>query len=562
MSFKKSIIRSGSLLMCVAGAVSLSAMAKSDKNPEMVQGNASETSVKNIIVMIPDGADFSTVTLSRWMNGKALTLDSMFTGTVRTSMANSAITGSAAAATAFATGYKTSGRMLGLGPRPDTLLSSYKWPKPKEEFSYKPLASVLEAAKAKGMSTGLVSTSRVTHATPAGFAVHIPDRGMDNEIMEQMVYQNIDVVLGGGERHLLPKADGGKRGDNENLKSVLLNKGYSVVTTKSELAKNTTPKVWGMFAKSHMNADVDRKLLSPEEPSLAEMTEHALTKLSKNKDGFFLMVEGSQVDWGGHANDAFWAGSDMIAFDKAVSAAKKFADNNPGTVIIGFSDHATGGMTIGHQKVKYKYTKMPEDSIVYPLSKMNLTSQGMEKLWGDSITDDTLRTLAKTHWGIELTEVEIAEIFSRGQNGKMRNALNEVVSENYTVIGWTTHGHVGSDVPLWSYGEKKLMGNIDNTEIAQFVAGLLETDLDSLTEELYVNLETVTKDFSIDSVDVNNPVAVMCKEKKCLRFPVNKNIVEVVEGNEKTVVELPSVNVWIKKTNRVYVARKGVDLLK
>ena len=157
---------------------------------------------KNVIVLIPDGCGVSTQTLARWYKGKALNVDEMVVGLAKTYMTNSVITDSAPAATAVTTGYKSTDKFIGVGPRPDNLLSNM--PPVPADMPYKPLATVLEGAKLLGKATGLVATSTISHATPASFGSHVPNRSMENDIMEQLVYQGIDVVFGGGKRHLLP----------------------------------------------------------------------------------------------------------------------------------------------------------------------------------------------------------------------------------------------------------------------------------------------------------------------------------------------------------------------
>lgn len=241
--------------------------------------------------------------------GADLQVDLMDSTAVTSHMANSMITGSAAAATAFSTGHKTTVRFLSIGPRTEDLLSLYapvEMPPP-----YAPMATILEAAKYLGKGTGLVATSRISHATPAAFACHIDDRGKDNDIMEHIVYNNVDVVMGGGKRHLLPGTDcpngvdGGKRTDCQDLQQVLRDRDYSIVETRDELLNipDTEENVYGMFDMSHMQPDVDRKHFAPDQPSIAEMTQASIDVLSKKENGFFLMVEGSQVDWAGHNND-------------------------------------------------------------------------------------------------------------------------------------------------------------------------------------------------------------------------------------------------------------------
>lgn len=265
---------------------------------------------KNIIMMVPDGCDEAIQSLAHIYKGGDLHVDQMPTTAVTSHMANSMITGSAAASTAFATGKKTTARFLSVGPRTEDLLPLYA---PADMVPpYAPMATILEAAKYIHKGTGLVSTSRVTHATPAGFACHIDDRGKDNEIMEHMVYNNIDVVMGGGKRHLLPGDDcpnavsGGKRTDCQDLEQVLKDRGYSFAGTRNDLINlnvDAVDKIFGMFAMSHMQPDMDRKYFAPDEPSLAEMTKAAIDVLSKKENGFFMMIEGSQVDWAGHNND-------------------------------------------------------------------------------------------------------------------------------------------------------------------------------------------------------------------------------------------------------------------
>ena len=288
--------------------------------------------IKNIIVMVPDGCSASIQTMSRWVKGSPLNVDQLNVGSVRTYMATSVITGSAAAATAFATGHKTTVRFLGVGPSEQCdefgencatpFLSNFA----PTAAPFTPIASVLEGAKQQDHATGLVATSRITHATPAAYACHIQDRGMDNEIMEHMVYQSIDVVFGGGARHLIPSDSSyttsfgdiwsGKRTDGENLMQVLENRGYEFVDSLTGMNAVTSGPVWGLFDDSHMDPNLDRDELHPTQPSLAEMTDKAIELLSQDRDGFFLMVEGSQVDWAGHANDAAYMVGDFLAFDE------------------------------------------------------------------------------------------------------------------------------------------------------------------------------------------------------------------------------------------------------
>ncbi len=474
----------------------------------------SNAKIKNVIVMIPDGCDQNIQTLARWYSEDELQLDSMVTGMVSTHMANSVITGSAAAATAFATGEKTSARFIGVGPRTDDLLSIYD----EEDMAkpYAPMATVLEGAKLEGKATGLVATSRITHATPAAYAAHIHDRGMDNEIMEHMVYQDIDVVFGGAERHLVPENDSGERLDGENLTEVLMDEGYQYVTTKDEMESLSSGKAWGMFAWSHMNSELGRE--GTEEPSISEMTDKAIELLSQDKDGFFLMVEGSQIDWAGHGNDPVYMLTDFLAFDEAVELAVDFAEEDGHTLVIVFPDHNTGGMTIGNE-----YT---HDGDNYP--ELKYTGVSVEELV------DPLN----------------------GEEGKV-------------LIGWTTGGHTGGDVPLWAYGPDKPTGLLENTELATCVADAFGFDLEDVNEELFVEIRDAfdEEEWSLDATDPANPVIVIDNGEVIAELPVSKDIL-MIDGAEYDlngiVVAVPMAdgNEELSEDDEFYIPQEALDLIK
>ncbi|MGD9161931.1 MAG: alkaline phosphatase, partial [Desulfobacteraceae bacterium] len=309
---------------------------------------------KNVIVMVPDGCSMSIQTFARLFKGSDINLDKLNVGSVRTFAANSIITDSAAAATAFASGHKTTTGFLGVGPQKEGLLPIYQ----PDSMPYYPLPTILEGAKHNGKSTGLVVTCVIDHATPGGFSAHVPSRIMSDDIIEQIVYQDIDVVLGGGGSNLLPagaeyKSSGGgiwrgRRKDSENLINILQKRGYSFISSRDELEKLGDEKVWGIFNEGNLVPDIDRDELNPSQPSLAEMTEKAIKVLSKNEKGFFLMVEGSQVDYAGHANDPVFMVTEFLAFDKAVGIAVDYAKKDPDTLVVIFPDHDTGGLSIGN----------------------------------------------------------------------------------------------------------------------------------------------------------------------------------------------------------------------
>lgn len=515
---------------------------------------------KNVIILVPDGCDESVQTLARWYKGEDLQVDSMQGGSVKIHMANSVITGSAAAATAFATGHKTTVRFLGVGPRTGDLLPSVV---PTAD-PYAPVASILEAAKRDGKATGLVATSRVSHATPAAFACHIEDRGWDNDIIEHMVYNNIDVVFGGGARHLIPKESsyttifgaswGGKRTDGQNLMQVLFDRGYQFVDNKDDMAALTTGKVWGLFDDSHMDPNMDRETLHPTQPAIADMTAKAIELLSQDRDGFFLMVEGSQVDWAGHNNDPKYMLTDFLAFDEAVRIAVDFAKSDGNTIVLVFPDHNTGGMTIGNYGLSY--TDLGEDELLNPLRGMTMSANALVDKINTSSGWSTAGIIAglADHWGIACSTEVAREIMDLADSVGQSYALARLVSKNYTAIGWTSHGHDAGTVPVWTHGID-IAGTIDNTELAKIVADAIDVNLDRTTKKLYVDINDVTSNYKID---VANDILTVGQAV----FPLGGDYM-VLKGE---TISLPGVTVYASGDDEVaetvYISRRAIRILK
>lgn len=274
----------------------------------------------SIILMIGDGMGFEHVELARLVEvgefGSLNMHDSDWNASATTHSANAAVTDSAAAGTAIATGTKTNNGYLGINP------------------SLVPLETILEYAQTLNKSTGVVSTCRIVDATPASFMTHTDSRYNLDEIARQIVEEsNVDVLLGGGLDYF-----------DSNQISTMISNGYSVVYNQSELADVTSGRVFGLFAGYHMDYEYDRNYTL--QPSIAEMTNKSIELLSQDADGFFLIVEGGKIDLAAHDEDRVRNALETIAFDKAVDVALDYVKNHNNTILIVTADHETEGLVV------------------------------------------------------------------------------------------------------------------------------------------------------------------------------------------------------------------------
>ncbi len=544
-----------------ASAVMATAVSARDSQHRSCGHEGSKSDIKNIIVLVPDGCNQAVQTLARWYKGSDLTVDKMTSGMARTWSANSVITGSAAASTAFGTGFKTEEPFIGVGPSGTGLLTTYKAPLPIEYLRYRPLATVLEGAKHIGKATGLIATATISHATPGGQSAHVPDRNNELEIAEQQVYQNFDVVFAGGKKRLVARTDG------ENLRDTLISRGYQFVETRDQMLSLTSDKVWGLFCDSMMQPDLDRMEYGPTEPSISEMTKKAIELLSQNREGFLLFVEGSMVDYGDHSDDPVYAVTDFLAFDEAVKTAVEFAETDGHTAVLAFPDHNCGGMTIGsyYSDIRKAYDKLPVENVINPLKAMKLTAVGVTNKIADKTDPVQIKSAVQAWWNIALADSDVTQILAWPYNKTFFYKLAAVVSKNYTCIGWTTHGHDGSDVPIWTYN-CDIKGNIENTHIADKIFGMFDIDKNALNEYLFVDVnDAFPGAWSLDMSDANNPVLVITQADIAFRLPASKDELHYIRPADGHHMEKPikkhlsGIVVNAPKSGRVYIPQDAVD---
>lgn len=409
--------------------------------------------IKNVILLIGDGMGQSYTTAYRYARDNPATpqmekteFDKFLVGAQMTypEDEHQNITDSAAAATAMSSGEKTYNGAIAV------------------DNDYTEVKTVLEKAREEGKSAGLVATSELTDATPAAFGAHeISRKNMDaiaNDYYDEMINgkHKVDVLLGGGWNHFIR--------NDRNLVEEFKKDEYGYVTNREQLLKDNHDQILGLFAPGGMDKMIDR---TQQTPSLEEMTRAAIRRLSRNKNGFFLMVEGSQIDWAGHDNDIVVAMSEVEDFEKAFKAAIDFAKLDKHTLVVATADHSAGGLSIGANNIYHfdatsiKAAKRTPDFMADRIA----TGAGAE---------DTL----KKYISIRLTPAEIQSV----KDAAVTNDKNEIdhaieaIFNARSYTGWTTGGHTGEDVPVYAYGPGKEMfsGLIDNTDIAKNIFKILE----------------------------------------------------------------------------------------
>ena len=275
----------------------------------------------SVVLFIGDGTGLSYWSAARHAT-TSLGVQALRTiGLVDVRSSNARVTDSGAGATAYSAGVRTFNGAIGVAP------------------DSSPVRTVLQLAQSRGMATGLVASATVTHATPASFAAHVPDRNMHEEIARQMAEADIDVLLGTGRRFFDPA----QREDSLDLIGPLRQRAAYVDSPESfqALDLDTVRTLVGFFADENPPTAVDRR------PSLPELTRSALEVLEKNRRGFFLMVEGSQIDWLGHDHAPLQQViAEVLDFDMAIRQALEFQQRRPNTLVVVVADHSTGGLAL------------------------------------------------------------------------------------------------------------------------------------------------------------------------------------------------------------------------
>lgn len=440
-SFSRRQFVKGGGLAGMAAALGSSAVAV-DAIPE---ASAKGRPAKNLIFLVVDGMGTGTFSLGHHWSlrnlGKPLNWTNLYChpGIRRalqdTASASSPVTDSAAAASAWGCGQRVMNRSINTSA---------------QGVSLTPLCSY---AKAAGKATGLVSTCRITHATPAGFVANVADRDAEDTIAQQYLKREVDVLLGGGRRHFQRSA--GTESPRIDLIAEFKRKGYAYVRNKAELSgKGKAQRVLGLFSESHIPYAIDRKHTADlaQVPDLPMLFRAALERLSTSEKGFVLQVEAGRVDHAGHANDPAAILHELLEFDRCIPIALEYLGKDPDTLVIVTTDHGTGGCQLNGVGAAYNGSGPA-------LEHINQAMASFESLEAEFVASgqfNQLRFIEAT--GIVPTKAharEIQAVLEAQEVEYLSSTMTRIVSDamlQTTGIGWTSNNHTAELVDCFALG--------------------------------------------------------------------------------------------------------------
>ena len=454
------------LLLSFSSASCVSAVtSEQDIAPE--QG----TAPKNIIMVIGDGMGPAYTTAYRYFSDNPKTeiveetvFDRHLKGFSSTYPAavSGVVTDSAASATALATGVKSYNGAIGV------------------DVNKNSVQSVLEWAKLQGKATGVVVTSQINHATPASYLTHNENRRNYNAIADSYIDDGIkaDLYFGGGWQYFIR--------EDRNIVNEFKQAGFHYIDNYQGLTNlpNNKP-VLGLFADFGLPWSLD----DTNKHRLSAMTKAAVHHLvdyknspSKSNQGFFMLIEASQIDWAGHVNDVSSAMAEMDDLAKTLEYLEHFVEHHPDTLVIVTADHSTGGITIG---AKGKYEWQPEKLrsmkhsptyIAKELIKNEITPMTVAKLFNFELSDDDIALLIHSkNTSIINNDTKIKKLKHMPKIEFSLSLTVKQIIDKYSNTGWTSGGHTAIDVPVFAFGKKSELfnGQQDNVDIANKIFSLL-----------------------------------------------------------------------------------------
>jgi alkaline phosphatase len=433
----------GALALGAGGAATANGQPRTDLEDMENPGGA-----KNIIFLVSDGMSDGTLTMAdlmrRRQEGRASNWIQLYEeGRVQRSLmdmaaANSIVTGSAAGSSAWGSGHRVDNTVLNMNSSGD----EYR--------------TILEIFRDAGKGTGLVTTTRITHATPAGFGINMPERWMEDEIADQYLEREYDVLMGGGRRHFVPD----QRDDDRNLLSAFQQKGYRVAESKGDLQDwDRSGPILGTFYDSHLPYVLDHKNIARHQkqvPRLPAMTDAALQRLDRNDDGFLLQIEGGRVDHGAHINDTAGLLYDQIEFDRTIGRVLDFVEGRDDTLVIITTDHGNANPAVNATGDKYGESTPMFDRV----ADFQYTNDWILSELDETSTHREIRDRVETAWQFPITRDE-AELLQDALRGQYEAAYRKksdpqlllgAIQANYTAVNWLSGDHTSDYVELAALG--------------------------------------------------------------------------------------------------------------
>ncbi|PWN05898.1 alkaline phosphatase [Rhodohalobacter mucosus] len=465
------------------GAISTVALGSGliGRQKQAIKSTSSPGDAKNVIFLVSDGMSSGTLSLAdllkqqqfgdktNWI--KLYESDSEYhRGLMDMASLDSVVTDSAAASSSWGSGKRINNGGVNWGP------------------SNEQHKTICEIFRDAGKSTGLVSTARITHATPAGFGANVQSRSMEDEIAVQYLERGYDVLMGGGKRHF----DSSRRRDGRDLYSDYEQQGYTVVKSRGELTRATrNSKLLGVFYDSHLPYTVDHRTLPELQqsvPTLAEMTDAALDRLSRNDDGFILQIEGGRVDHAAHGNCPSGLIYDQIAFDDAVKTVMDFTDGRDDTLVILTTDHGNAnpglsglgsgyrespGMLATLQNYRHSFEWI-YDQLDYSYSDESISGVTVKRIM--DIVEYAANTQITRSEALMVQQALMGKFSAPFRNRQGTGAVLAGVLANYNGIYFIGTNHTADYVELsaWGPGSDRIPGFARNTELFDLMVDMAD----------------------------------------------------------------------------------------
>ena len=428
--------------------------------------------VRGIVFMVSDGMSNGVLTMAenfsqivrekgtRWW--ELINDPASARGFMENSSANSYVTDSSAASSAWGGGVKINNGAVNI--RPDGSEST----------------PILRHLKKLGRRTGLVSTATITHATPAGFAAVTASRD-DEHLIAPQYLGVVDLIMGGGMNFFSAE----KRVDSRDALTPYAKAGYELIEDRDALLKSKSDKVLGLFSGGHIPFEVDRlnsKELAAKTPTLAEMSEVALKNLLGHPEKFLLQIEGARIDHGAHANDIAGLLWDQLAFDDALAKVLEMTAGRDDILVIVTSDH--GNANPGLNGTGNDYTD--SNKAFASISRMTCSYEKLFEDWGRSSenTAEKLAAIVYDRLGFSLTEKQTAELYNSMTTGVVSEWSEQLdnphgllgqFAGNHTGIGWTGTSHTSDPTMISAIGpqSERFSGIVPNHEVHRHFLELL-----------------------------------------------------------------------------------------